>query len=62
MILLDDPCTPELMYRLVDKIVRNLAELIDWLAVPEPTPAFSPDGIFVAALNRVRQERNGGRR
>lgn len=33
-ILLDDPCTPELMYRLVDKIVTSLDELIDWLAAP----------------------------
>jgi hypothetical protein len=38
-ILLDDPCTPELMYKMVDRIAAGLDELLDWLAVPSPKAA-----------------------
>lgn len=31
-ILLDDPCTPELMYRMVDKVATSLDDLVQWLA------------------------------
>ena len=41
-ILLDDPCTPELMYRMVDRLVTDLDELIRWLAEPELTRAIPP--------------------
>jgi hypothetical protein len=61
-ILLDDPCTPELMYRLADKIVTSLDELVEWLADPgDDLELFAPDRIFASALNRVRQ-RNGATR
>lgn len=30
-ILLDDPTTPELMYRMVDYLATNVEELLDWL-------------------------------
>ena len=62
VVLLDETCTPELMYRLVDKIATSLDELTEWLAAPEPIPAFARDDILAAALNRVRQQRNGVRR
>lgn len=35
-ILLDDPCIPELMYKMVDRIAAGLDELLDWLALPSP--------------------------
>jgi len=60
-ILLDDPCTPELMYRLVDTITTTLEDLVEWLAEPEPVPALSRDDIFAGALNRLRAQRNGSR-
>ncbi|MGH3556012.1 MAG: hypothetical protein ACRDTK_00565 [Mycobacterium sp.] len=31
-ILLDNPCTPELMYRMVDKVATGLDDLVQWLA------------------------------
>ena len=34
-ILLDDPCTPELMYRLVDKLATSLVDLLGWLGVQD---------------------------
>jgi hypothetical protein len=61
-LLLDDPVTPELMYRLVDRLVTTLDDLIAWLAEPEPARAFEPSDIFTSALNRLRQQRNGARR
>jgi hypothetical protein len=41
-ILLDDPCTPELMYRLVDRLFTDLDDLTRWLAEPELTRAIPP--------------------
>lgn len=32
-VLLDDPCTPELMYRMVDAIVPTLADLLGWVRI-----------------------------
>ena len=34
-ILLDDPCTPELMYRMVDFVTPTLEELSAWLGAEE---------------------------
>ena len=34
-ILLEDPCTPELMYMMVDRIATGLDDLLEWLA-PSP--------------------------
>jgi hypothetical protein len=31
-VLLDDPCTPELMYRMVDRLAARLEDLVEWLA------------------------------
>jgi hypothetical protein len=31
-ILLDDPCTPELMYKMVDRVSTGLDDLVGWLA------------------------------
>ncbi|ORW07224.1 hypothetical protein AWC14_25010 [Mycobacterium kyorinense] len=31
-ILLDDPCTPELMYKMVDQVATGLDDLLGWLA------------------------------
>jgi len=30
-IVLDDPCTPELMYRMVDLVTPNITDVVDWL-------------------------------
>jgi hypothetical protein len=38
-VLLDDPCTPELMYRLVDLVTAAPADLVEWL---EPSTAETP--------------------
>ena len=32
-VLLDDPCTPELMYRMVDHLAVDLMDLLGWLGV-----------------------------
>lgn len=41
VILLDDPCTPELMYRMVDHLALDLTEVMDYLGdpteIPDPT-------------------------
>lgn len=34
-ILLDDPCTPELMYLMCDYLALSLADLLDWLGVSD---------------------------
>jgi hypothetical protein len=34
-ILLDDPCTPDLMYRMVDFVAPNVMDLLDWLGVED---------------------------
>lgn len=34
-VLLDDPCTPELMYRLVDYLAPSLFDLLGWLGVDD---------------------------
>lgn len=34
-ILLDDPCTPDLMYRMVDYIAPNVMDLLGWLEVED---------------------------
>lgn len=34
-ILLDDPCTPELMYKMVDYLAPNLFDLLGWLGVKD---------------------------
>jgi hypothetical protein len=34
-ILLDDPCTPELMYRMVDHISTDIFDLLGWLGVQD---------------------------
>jgi hypothetical protein len=34
-ILLDNPCTPELMYRMVDKVATSLDDLVQWLAASD---------------------------
>lgn len=34
-ILLEDPCTPELMYKMVDYLAPNLFELLGWLGVED---------------------------
>ena len=34
-ILLDDPCTPELMYRMVDHLSSNMMDLLGWLGVKD---------------------------
>lgn len=34
-VLLDDPCTPELMYRMVDVVTTSLDEIADWLLDPD---------------------------
>ena len=31
-ILLDDPCTPELMYKMVDRVTTSLEDLVQWFA------------------------------
>ncbi|BAV43902.1 uncharacterized protein SHTP_p010 (plasmid) [Mycobacterium ulcerans subsp. shinshuense] len=42
-ILLDDPCTPELMYKMVDRIATDLDDLVEWLANPaSPQPSTNP--------------------
>lgn len=38
IVWLDDPCTPELMYRMVDCIVTNADDLLTWVAGGEPRP------------------------
>lgn len=35
VILLDDPCTPELMYRMVDYVAPSLFDLLGWLGVDD---------------------------
>lgn len=32
-VLLDDPCTPELMYKMVDRLSPDIVDLLDWLGV-----------------------------
>lgn len=34
-VLLDDPCTPELMYKMVDYLAPSLFDLIGWLGVQD---------------------------
>lgn len=34
-ILLDDPCTPELMYRMVDHLATSVFDLLGWLGVQD---------------------------
>jgi hypothetical protein len=34
-ILLDDPCTPDLMYRMVDFVAPNVMDLLEWLGVED---------------------------
>jgi len=34
-ILLDDPCTPELMYKMIDHLSPNVMDLLDWLGVKD---------------------------
>lgn len=34
-ILLDDPCTPELMYRMVDHLATSPVDLLGWLGVKD---------------------------
>lgn len=34
-ILLDDPCTPELMYRMVDHLSPSVVDLLGWLGVED---------------------------
>jgi hypothetical protein len=34
-ILLEDPCTPELMYRMVDHLTPSLVDLLGWLGVQD---------------------------
>lgn len=34
-VLLEDPCTPELMYRMVDYLAPDLFELLGWLGVED---------------------------
>lgn len=34
-ILLDDPCLPELMYKMVDYLAPSLFDLLGWLGVPD---------------------------
>lgn len=34
-VLLDDPCTPELMYRMVDYLAPNMMQLLGWLGVKD---------------------------
>ena len=34
-ILLDDPCTPELMYRMVDHLAPSVFDLLGWLGVED---------------------------
>lgn len=34
-ILLDDPCTPDLMYHMVDLVTDNLIDLLGWLGVTD---------------------------
>jgi hypothetical protein len=34
-ILLDDPCTPELMYRMVDHLATSVVDLLGWLGVQD---------------------------
>jgi len=42
-VLLDDPCTPELMYRMVDHLAPDMGSLMTWLqTAPEPA-ATEPD-------------------
>ncbi|EUA86278.1 putative nucleic acid binding domain protein [Mycobacterium ulcerans str. Harvey] len=41
--ILDDPCTPELMYKMVDRIATDLDDLVEWLANPaSPQPSTNP--------------------
>jgi len=32
-VLLDDPCTPELMYKMVDHLSPNMVDLLGWLGI-----------------------------
>lgn len=34
-VLLDDPCTPELMYKMVDYLAPNVMDLLGWLGVKD---------------------------
>lgn len=34
-VLLDDPCTPELMYKMVDHLATSVLDLLDWLGVQD---------------------------
>lgn len=34
-ILLEDPCTPELMYKMVDYLAPDMMDLLDWLGVKD---------------------------
>jgi len=34
-VLLDDPCTPELMYKMVDHLATSLVDLLGWLGVKD---------------------------
>lgn len=34
-VLLDDPCTPELMYRMVDYLAPSVMDLLGWLGVKD---------------------------
>lgn len=34
-VLLEDPCVPELMYKMFDYIAPNLFDLLGWLGVPD---------------------------
>lgn len=34
-VLLDDPCTPELMYRMVDYLAPSVMDLLGWLGVAD---------------------------
>jgi len=66
-ILLDDgPCTPELMYRMVDKLATSLDELIRWLAEPELDraipPGYTPEHILTQLLQSPNPFQNGDRR
>jgi len=42
-VLLDDPCTPELMYRMVEHVATDMDSLLAWLdaVLPAPLGAFS---------------------
>lgn len=63
-ILLEDPCTPELMYRMVDHLDATVEGIVDWLrGLPDPIPLPLTEAEFLAGCwndeHRIMETEDG---